>query len=76
MAGLFLLFFSLFLPKHLLLFALITITEECGRPVLNPVHSDLYGWDWVKKLCPPYPWGKYVGLRSSMRMSPSSGEIN
>ena len=73
MAVLFLLFFSLLLPKHHLLLALIT--EECGRPVLNPVHSDFYGWDWVKKVMPFLPLGQ-IGLRSSMRMSPSSGEIN
>ena len=49
MTILFLLFFSLLLPKHRLLLALITIREECDRLVLDPVPSDLYGWAWVKK---------------------------
>ena len=48
MAILFLLFFSLLLPKHRLLLALITIPEECDRLVLDPVPSDLYEWARVK----------------------------
>ena len=48
MAILFLLFFSLLLPKHRLLLLLITIREECDRLVLDPVPSDLYEWARVK----------------------------
>ena len=48
--------------------------EECGRLVLDPVHSDFYGWDRVKKIVPSLPLGQ-KGLRSSMRMKFSLGDI-
>ena len=77
MTILFLLFFSLLLPKHRLLLALITIPEECVRPVLDPVHSGFYEWDWVNyALSTPganrpkelygdeiLPWGNYSELK-------------